>query len=93
MADTLWGHRRPGQAAVGSDELGGYVLYGEPDRIRLPVDLGGAECRVTHIALGKCPCKAGHEVKTYSLEGTDLRVSECDVHGFLWWKPRAPSGG
>jgi hypothetical protein len=87
---TLWGDRKPGDDyAVGADEQGGYVMVGEPDRIRTPPDLGSQEFRVATMYRASCPCKAGHEVKTYTLVGTDLQVSECGGERFLWWRPRA----
>ena len=88
---TLWGERRPGSDfSVGEDEMGGgFVAMGEPDRVRTPPELGSQEYRVDSISVGKCPCGQDHEVKTYALVGTNLRVSDCSLRGYLWWKPRA----
>lgn len=66
---TLWGDRQAGQDfAVGTDELGVHVIYGEPDRIRTPAEIGGQEYRVSSAYSRECPCAGSHEAKTYTLE-------------------------
>ena len=90
MSSTLWSERYAGQDfSVGLDEEtdGAFLVFGEPDHIRTPPELGSIAYRVVSIETHRCPCMA-HDAKAYTLEGTDLRVSHCPTKGYLWWKPR-----
>lgn len=84
---TLWGDRKPGDIGTPIDD--NTIVIGEPDRVRTPPELGSQELLVAEIYYRKCPCGGEHSAKTFVLEGSDLRVSECLERGFMWWRPRA----
>lgn len=85
---SLWGHRSPGEfATVVRDEDVVGITIGEPDRVRTPPEMGRVELKVAGVHMQRCPCGGGHGAKTFTFEGSELRVSECLARGFLWWKP------
>lgn len=85
---TVWGKRKAGSLVIEGDEEGVLILADVPDHVRLPPELGGTQHKVKQASLRECPCRAGHQAKTFELEGTGIHVSECTFKGFLWWKPR-----
>lgn len=84
-----WFEKEPGvDIAVGSEDPT-MLLIGadQPDWVRLPKELGGAQRRVLAVGVGTCP-RGEHDVRHFALEG-DMGVAECPKHGgFLWYRRR-----
>lgn len=95
-----WFTRRPGQS-VGVEqesEVPGPVTMvvglESPDLIRVPEHTphadAGRELRVGAIGTAPCPMcfNAGerNEVRTYAFIDSDLLVSECGTHKFVWFE-------
>ena len=85
MSDTLWGTKSAG-SSVAEGEDGVAFVAEVPDYVQLPASLGGTRHPVAKAYVRDCPCRAGHQSKTFALEGTTIQVSECPLKGFLWWR-------
>ena len=90
----MWFEKEAGNPALrpmNDPEMENALLIGWdiPDWVRLPDQLGGKKVKVIEGTVGPCPsCKTTHPVRHLTLEGTSIRVAECEEKGFLWYKRR-----
>jgi len=57
-----------------------------PDYARIPGNLGGGVAKILSRCVGPCPqCEESGRFH-FTLEGTDLRIAECKVCGFVWYR-------
>jgi hypothetical protein len=84
--DTLWLSKRAGDDTLADEDGGTVYLHGDntPDRVRLPPELGGQVEEVEAAFWGPCPCGQHERVRHLSLE--TVKVAECPVRGFLWYR-------
>ena len=69
-------------------------LEDKPDWIGVPEEIGGGQYRCEEVFAGRCLCGDDHNVKHYTLLGSDFQVAECKVKGFLWYRhPSNNEGG
>lgn len=99
---TAWFNRRPGQSICvepeGEDPSQPVMMVigaESPDWIRVPLDTphadAGKELEVGDIGDAPCPLclnqdKRRIEVRTYAFTHSELLVSECGKHGFVWFE-------
>jgi len=82
---TLWFEKKPGGPMAGELDGGYAVVIGEPDWVRLPPELGGAQERVLAIKRAECPKCRERIAKHYALE--TVFVAECNDCGFIFYLP------
>lgn len=80
--------KRVGEPAQSQEDSNMWV-YGGPEIITLPPDLGGKVERVQRSFMAPCPCHevegpvcARAQVQWWVLESVD--VAECHARGFMW---------
>lgn len=80
-----WFDRKSGAPRIKEAPGGGYMtVFGTPDWVKLPKELGGGKKRILREKRAVCVCGDKHIVKHFELED-NLGVAECSELGFAWY--------